>query len=377
MRADHPRRRLIAPAAAILLTLAIGLWPGAGAAAAPVSVLPSSFYGVAPQNTLTTADVGRMAQGRVGTLRILINWSTIDRTSADDNNWSAIDPIVYAAATQGISVTPFVFGTPEWVARDLDHHSCRPTTCELFAPRGQPALEQWQRFLREAVERYGPGGEFFAEHPYLPFQPIVVWQLWNEQNSATFYKPKPDVNAYATLVRSGTDAVRSVDPDAKILLGGMFGTPGGVDEPKLFAWNYLRKLYRVPGIAEQFDGVAVHPYAARMIKVIEQVRLMHKEIRRAKDPAEMWITEVGWSSGTGGNPLERGKKGQATRLREAMSWFIGHQAAYNIQNVTWFAWRDLAGKPICQWCANAGLFKAASLTPKPAWKTLMAYTGGS
>ena len=42
-----------------------------------------------------------------------------------------------------------------------------------------------------------------------------------------------------------------------------------------------------------------------------------------------------------------------------MSWFIGHQAAYNIENVTWFAWRDLAGKPICQWCANAGLFKAA------------------
>ena len=91
----------------------------------------------------------------------------------------------------------------------------------------------------------------------------------------------------------------------------------------------------------------------------------------------MWVTEVGWSSGNGDNPLERGKQGQASRLREAMRYFIGQQAAFNIQNVTWFAWRDLAGKPICQWCGKAGLFKAEPLTPKPAWNALMAFTGGS
>jgi hypothetical protein len=318
-----------------------------------------------------------MAQGRLGTVRVFVNWAAIDRTSSDNNNWSTIDPIVEAAAADGLTVTPFIFGTPEWVARDLDHRACSPSTCGLFAPAGQLALEQWKRFLVEAVERYGPGGEFFADRPYLPYQPITVWQLWNEQNSQTFYRPKPDVDSYATLVRSGTDAVHSVDPDARILLGGMFGSPGGEDEPKLFAWNYLRRLYRIPGIADQFDGVAVHPYAARMSKVIEQVKLMHKEIVRAHDPAEMWITEVGWSSGTGGTPLERGEKGQASRLREAMTWFIGHQAAYGIENVTWFAWRDLAGKPICQWCANAGLFEAGALTPKPAWRALMLYTGGS
>jgi hypothetical protein len=186
-----------------------------------------------------------------------------------------------------------------------------------------------------------------------------------------------DVNSYANLVKAGSQAIRSVDPTAKILLGGMFGTPEGLDNPKVFSWNYLRKLYRVPGIAAFFDGVAVHPYAARMTKVIEQTTLMHKEMVRAHDPAEMWITEVGWSSGTGGNPLERGKRGQASRLRDVMKYFIGHAAALNVQNVTWFTWRDLAGKPICQWCANAGLFDAGTLNPKPAWNSLMDYTGGS
>jgi hypothetical protein len=373
VRAD---RRLVGLAAALCLALALAPASQAGTEAS-TAVVPSTFFGVAPQTTLTDAEFDRMAQGRVGTLRILLNWSSVDATAADDNDWSTIDPIVASAARNGITVLPFVFGTPQWVVNDLDHRSCTPPACVLFAPSGPAALAEWQRFLSEAVERYGPDGEFFAQHPSLPVVPITDWQLWNEQNSFSFYKPKVDVNSYATLVKTGADAIRSVDPAAKILLGGMFGTPEGLEKPKVFAWNYLRKLYRVPGIQAYFDGVAVHPYAARMTKVIEQTTLMHKEMVRAHDPAEMWITEVGWSSSTGGNPLERGKRGQAGRLRDVMTYYIGHQAALNVQNVTWFAWRDLAGKPICQWCAKAGLFDANALNPKPAWNTLMAYTGGS
>jgi polysaccharide biosynthesis protein PslG len=358
------------------LSVAGGGWDEAPARAAD-PVVPRTFFGIVPQNTLTDADLSRMAQGGVGTLRAFMNWGAIDKTPADDNDWSSIDPVVASAARNGITVLPFVFGTPPWVVNDLEHRSCPQAKCGLYAPAGQAALAQWQRFLVEAVERYGPGGTFFATHPDLPEVPIVVWQLWNEQNSFSFYEPKVSVNSYATLVKTGTAAIHSVDPNAKILLGGMFGTPGGEEDAKTSAWNYLHKLYRVPGIEASFDGIAVHPYAARMVKVIEQVRLMRKEVVRAHDSAEMWITEVGWSSGTGGNPLERGKRGQAARLRDAMRYFIIHQASYNIQNVTWFAWRDLGGKPICDWCGNAGLFSASSLAPKPAWRALMAFTGGS
>jgi len=362
----------------LLLAFALGGLPGATPAARGAeAVVPETFFGVAPQGPLTAAELERMAQGQVGTVRLLMNWGGIDHTSADDNNWSSIDPVVYYAATHGVTVLPFVFGTPQWVVRDLEHQACRPETCGLYAPRGQLALQEWKRFLAEAVERYGPGGEFFALHPELPENPIVVWQLWNEQNSFSFYKPRIDVNAYATLVKTGAEAIRAVDSDAKILLGGMFGTPSGEEDPKAIAWHYLRRLYRVPGIAGSFDGIAVHPYAARMVKVIQQVKLMRKEVVRAHDSAEMWITEIGWSSGTGGNPLERGNQGQAARLRDAMRYFIIHQAAFNIQNVTWFAWRDLGGRPICKWCAKAGLFSANSLAPKPAWKALTAFTGGS
>ena len=366
----------LAALAALAVAACVAAAPARGQLDEPVAVVPSEFFGVAPQSPLTPAELGRLAQGRVGTVRAYINWAAIDPTPADDDAWGQIDALVGAAAQNGVTVFPFVFGTPTWVVNGLDGRSCPPETCLLFAPRSPAALAEWQRFLREAVQRYGPNGEFFAENPALPVVPITDWQLWNEQNSFSFYEPKVDVNSYANLLTAGSQAIRAVDPNAKIILGGMFGTPEGVEEPKVFAWNYLRRLYRVPGIAAQFDGVAVHPYAARLTKVIQQVKLMRKEIIRAQDPAEMWITEIGWSSGKGDNPLELGKRGQASRLRESMRYFIGHKDALNIRNVTWFAWRDLT-TPICQWCANAGLFGAGSLTPKPAWRALMTFTGGS
>ena len=363
--------------AALLAVLALST-AGPAPAKGPTSVVPRSFYGVVSQTTLSSEDLARMGQGQIGTLRVFVNWATIDLTEApDDNDWSGLDPIMADAAKAGIQVVPFIFGTPTWVAQTLDNRTCDPASCGVYAPSSPAALAEWQRFLGEAVARYGPNGDFFTDNPSIPVLPITVWQIWNEQNSKTFYKPKPSPSAYASLLAASHDAILAKDPTAKILLGGMFGTPGGEDEPKLFAWNFLRKLYQVPGFADSFTGVAPHPYSARLIKVKEQVKLIRKEMVKAGDDAEMWITEVGWSSGTGKNPLERGKQGQANRLRDAMRYFISKSAAYRIQNVTWFAWRDLAGKPICQWCAAAGLFKATSLTPKPAWNALMAFTGGS
>ncbi|HEY8000770.1 MAG TPA: hypothetical protein VID76_02465 [Solirubrobacterales bacterium] len=376
----RPTRRTVAIAAMIAACVSALVLSNTAPAPAkgPVSVVPRSFYGVVPQSTLTTADITRMGQGQIGELRTIFNWATIDVTeAAGDNDWSQIDPIVAEAARNGIQVLPFIFGTPTWVAKTLDGRSCQPKSCGVYAPSKAAALTEWKRFLGEAVARYGPNGEFFAANPSLPVVPITTWQIWNEQNSETFYKPKPSPSAYAKLVAASRDAILSKDPTAKILLGGMFGSPGGEDEPKLFAWNFLRKLYQAPGFKDAFTGVASHPYAARLTKVEEQVKLIHDQIAKAGDDAELWITEVGWSSGNGKNPLERGKQGQANRLRDAMRYFIGQREAFNIQNVTWFAWRDLAGKPICQWCGEAGLFKAKTLAPKPAWKALMAFTGGS
>jgi hypothetical protein len=89
------------------------------------------------------------------------------------------------------------------------------------------------------------------------------------------------------------------------------------------------------------------------------------------------VTEIGWSSGTGENPLERGPDEQAARLTEAYALLTDRRDEWNLESVIWFSWRDRVTDPVCDWCAYSGLFAEAGLEPKPVWEALMGFTGGS
>ena len=77
----------------------------------------------------------------------------------------------------------------------------------------------------------------------------------------------------------------------------MFGKPLGGRHPVIAASDYLAGLYRRPGLAAAFDGVAAHPYGAGVDAVREQVGALRERIRRNSDDAKIWVTEVGWASG--------------------------------------------------------------------------------
>src|SRR5688500_13535019 len=150
---------------------------------------PRHFFGVVPQTLLTEADVDRMAQGNVGTIRLLLPWAILDPSPApNDGDFSTIDPIVLQAVEHDIKVLPTIYGTPDWVAEELDGRSCSPA-CAAFAPRSAAALEAWTNFVGELVDRYGPAGSLWGHHPEVEPKPIRAWQIWNEQNSPTFYQP--------------------------------------------------------------------------------------------------------------------------------------------------------------------------------------------
>jgi polysaccharide biosynthesis protein PslG len=362
-------RRRVGPGAvgATLVVLAlIALWPARGGAA-----VPRTFYGVSPQTALQTADFERMRAGRVGTLRILMNWSRIEPTRGGGYDWFDLDVTVAQAARSGIRILPFMYLTPEWVARDLDHRTC--DRCNVFTPRSKAARRAWRRFIRAAVARYGRGGTFWKENPKVPKRPIHAWQIWNEQNSRVFYKPNPSPRKYAKLLRAARKAIRSEDRRADVVLGGMAelaGSPKAMNGSK-----YLRKLYRVRGVKRDFDGVAPHPYGPTMLQVREQIALVRKQMRHAHDRgADLWVTEIGWSSSEGENSLERGPKGQAKRLRQAFRYFRSRRSQLNVKTVVWFSWMDAASS-ICEWCQSSGLF-AQGLQPKPSWRAFADLTGG-
>lgn len=345
---------LATAALAVALTLT-----AASAQAAP----PASFYGISSQTALAAEEFKLMGEGGVGTLRAIMNWAAIDPTEADDYNWVEFDGVVRESATNGIEVLPFIFATPLWASK-LDGAKCKGAKCSIYPVKKAAGLAAWNKFVGDAVARYGPEGEFWTLNPEVPMLPIRNWQIWNEMNSETFYAPKPSPKGYAKLLSSAADAIRSRDPAAQIILGGMPSLDGSrkaVPGP-----DYLADFYKVPGVEEDFDGVAVHPYGAGLPKVKDQVLRFSKEVKRAKDTASgLWITEVGAGSAERGNPLNVGKKGQAKLVTDVYKYFAKSISKLNIKNVTWFSWRDSKQK-ICAWCPTSGLFDK-NLKAKPSW----------
>lgn len=358
---------LLAALAATTMLIALAAQP-AGAAA------PRSFYGVSPQTGLSPADLDRMGQGKVGTVRIPLLWSNTDPAApAGGYDFGASDPVVRDAARNGIEVLPFLFGTPAWVVADLQGGKCKPD-CATIAPTKPAALDAFGAFVRASVDRYGSNGSFWAENPSIPKMPIKAWQVWNEQNSRSFFAPKAKPKLYAKMLDVAAGAIKAGDRSADVILGGMpqlqgskKATPGS---------DYLAALYKLKGVKKDFDGVAIHPYGSTVKKVAEQTELFTDEIKAARDKkVDLWVTEIGAGSAKGGNPLNRGKKGQAKLLKDSYKYFGKQRKKLNVQTVVWFSYMDSAIS-ICDWCKTSGLF-ALSGKEKPSWRAFTKLTGGS
>jgi hypothetical protein len=321
-----------------------------------------------------------MKTARVGTVRVALPWQEVDPTPIPgDYAWGAFDASVAGAARRGVSVLPTVYTVPLWVSEIERCHGPANGPCSITPPHTAYGLSLWRTFLAEAVGRYGPNGRFWEQHPSLPYRPIRAWQIWNEPNSPGFFQPRPNPARYADLLRAASEAIRGQDTSAQIVIGGLFGYPLKGRDGGIRATEYLRELYAIPDISAAFDSVAVHPYASRITGVEGQMRRINQIITQAgDDQAHIWVTEIGWGSGGGPEPLNRGRRGQAKRLRQAFRFFLEKRRAMRIESVLWYAWQDVSRQDnICKWCARSGLFPLDSLErPKPAFRAFTAFTGG-
>jgi hypothetical protein len=340
--------------------------------------LPRTFFGIGPQTALGEADVAYMKAGGIGSVRWPVGWSSIQPTARRSYDWSSVDQAVEAAARRGLTVLPFLYSTPRWLAS-------QPTTLPVDSSRAKSA---WTAFVTAAVERYGPGGSFWAEHaPGAPGVnsvnaiprpvPIRTWQVWNEANFFYFAFPVSTAR-YATLLKLTYPAIMSTDPQAKVLLSGLFGDPDQGGRFGMNADDFLSRLYGVPGIERYFDAVALHPYAFHVDDLEEMTEGMREVILENDDPgAALYITEMGWGSQNdpGVVAFEQGMAGQARELRGAYRYLIRNRSRLNLRGTYWFSWKDVEGD--CNFCDSVGLFhEGAGFRPKPAWQAFVSLTGG-
>lgn len=327
--------------------------------------LPPGFIGVAPQSPPNGKDYRLMQKSGVRVARLPLNWSAIESDNPEYflPDWSGFDHEVELAAEARIRVMPFIYNSPEWVAGHWNDLPVRTA----WQRRG------WTRFLRAAVQRYGPEGQFWEEHPDLPFVPFHRWEIWNEQNIVTFSR-QPDPVQYAKLIRISGRALHGADPNSDVLLGGLFGRPLQIP-PNIASGDFLNRIYRSGNVKPYFDGVALHPYVADAKAMRWQLRNLRRIMRKHHDArTRLYVTELGWGSRSGPTRWERGLHGQARELSEAFEILSANRIRWRIGGAWWFTWTDEGGS--CLFCGSAGLL-TEDREAKPAWYRFNAWTGGN
>jgi hypothetical protein len=342
---------------------ASGDGPRAAAATSPV---PPGFVGLISDDAFwgTDADPGRqrtmatIAATGARTLRASFYWSIIEPQPGRYDFW-LYDQYVGAAAKANLTVLPILFDPPAF-------RSARPA---VGARRGTypPAnYSDFAYFAARMVRRYGPGGEFWQQHPELPQLPIRSWQVWNEPNIPVYWPSGPNPAEYAAMLRTVGEGIKAVDPGAKVVTAGLNDSELGI---KLVP--FLKGMYRA-GAKGSFDVLALHPYAPGSDLVRAQISRAVRELRRNGDPARTLVTELGWATG---GPSRRalvvGEAGQAALIRRTLTELARYRDRLRLDGVFYFNWRDVSSAPVSSdhWGLHTGLLREDG-SAKPALQAL-------
>lgn len=325
----------------------------AGLAAAPATAakpLPRGFFGVVSQGPLTPRDFARMG-GTVGSVRQGVFWPEVE-PAPGDFEFGPLDSVVLAAAEEGVQVTPFVYGSPSWLAAE-------PLESPLRATGGGAA---WAGFLAAMIARYGPRGSLWEGASVR--LPIRRWQIWNEPNFPLFWQPHPSAAGYAELLKISARAIRAADPGATVVAAGLAPVEDGP-----LPWRFLASMYRVPGVRRAFDVAALHPYSGSPRGVEYAVRHTRRVMARADDARKpLLVSELGVASDAEvPTAFDLGPMGQARFLEESFKMLTARRQRWHLAGVDWFSWQDAhEWEEVCSFCQFSGLVDVDG-RPKPSW----------
>ena len=313
----------------LLALVVLALLPAAASAQ-----LPKNFFGMmvngpldSPRTDLMAED-GVMRAAGVESQRIPFNWDQIQRDPNAPPDWNETDRKVLAAAGNGMSVLALVLGSPPWASTHPDIP---------LSPPKDPST--YGNFLRLAIERYGPSGTFWTEHPEVAPIPIRDWQVWNEPNLSDYFSVQPFPKPYVRLLRAARRAIKAADPGATVVMAGLAN----------FSWKDLERLYKahVKGL---FDVAAVHPFSGFPRNSVKIVRSNRRVMDRHGDKRKpIWLTELTWTSAKGKTKnihnWETTESGQAERLTRGYTLYVKARKQLGLQRIYWYTWAGYDSPP--------------------------------
>lgn len=303
-----PARRVTGLAAALLLILSHS---GAFAQKAytPGDPIPASFFGingVGYMHYRDARDAAKVANRKMSVVKQIgatwdrsdFWWSVLEpKPGAWD--WSKGDWMIDYFARNKVNVFPILAYNAEW----MKEHS--PSSTQDF--------QQYGNYVYQVVSRYKDR--------------VRHWEVWNEPNIPTFWKPQPQSRDYAQLLKTAYEQAHRADPGCVIVGGATSMTDV----------NFLTDVAK-SGCIQYMDAVSFHPYTMAdgpeemdLPRQIENVRNVMEKHGRSGIP--MWITEMGWTC-----DIKNSKDvdNQARYLVE--SYVIA--AAMGIERLFWFGLQD-------------------------------------
>lgn len=152
-------------------------------------------------------------------------------------------------------------------------------------------MDIFLKFVKSAVNRW-------KNH-------IHYWEIWNEQNSKRFWINKPSPAEYVSFLKEIQIAIHTVNPQAKILFGGVNGndiTPMMYMPKRYFHYTgFIEECIRL-GADQYVDMFAFHPYTLscyisfkKPSSIAEEIISRIKETKEKYGKEQLVVSEIGVS----------------------------------------------------------------------------------
>lgn len=279
------------------------------------------------------------SQAGIGYVRFAVGQSRVQPTGPADWNDAIWTQVISEAAGLGLRLLVQLGWPPAW------NSSAPPGTPAeeviFYPPRDEQA---WREFV----------ARFVGQYPQ-----VLDWEVWNEPDLRGAWRGTPQQYAYWLQVTA--QAVRSANPRARVVLGGL--ALGG----RLLDPDFLEDILSDPQYpaGPNFDVMNVHVYRPEWMQAkMDYVRSTLARFGVGDRP--IWVTETGYPSDPAEqaakgftDPRYQGPQGQAQWLRDHLPFLRSLGAA----KVFWFKLHDSDANPEAR---SYGVLDGAA-RPKPAY----------
>lgn len=235
---------------------------------------PVSIVGV--NSTLTTLDSPREVDWQAGLMedafvryaREEFDWNRIEPRKGYFD-WAKFDQAVNASFSRNVEVVGKLVYSADWAS---SAPAGTPRADRPYFPPSNTA--DYTDYVSAVVERYK--------------DKVHVWEIWNEPDTSTYWKPRPNASAYAEMLAAAYAVIKATDPEATVLVGGLAGFPE----------SFMQSVVDAGG-RSGFDGIALHTYSnLRPESGMAETYLDAASafLTRNKLDRSLWITEVGWTT---------------------------------------------------------------------------------